>query len=193
MAEHNSFPTDVELVVGVRMGDPRVFELLFRAYYAELCGFAARLTGSRQTAEDLVHDVFMRVWVTRATWEVHTTIRAYLYAAVRNRARDRAAHDAVEQRWAGAFAAIDDAPGTPSRVTAPDDALLQHEIAADIHEALDTLPPRVRQVAILRWMDGLTRTEIAAVLGVSPKTVDNQMAHALTALRHVLQSRLDPE
>ncbi|MEP6494882.1 MAG: sigma-70 family RNA polymerase sigma factor [bacterium] len=82
------------------MGDDVAFESLFRAHYAELCRFAYQYVRSSEAAEDLVQDVFAGLWAARETVTVTTSVRAYLYAAVRNRAINTRRHQVVAAEWA---------------------------------------------------------------------------------------------
>ena len=79
--------TDAEWVAAVRAGEPAAFEALFHAYHAPLCTFAHRYLGARDLAEEIVQEVFLFVWERRETWDVRTSVRSYLFTAVRNAAK----------------------------------------------------------------------------------------------------------
>jgi len=71
-----------DLVPRIRRGDESAFELLYLAHHDELWRFAYAYVRSRDVAEELVQDVFLAVWGTRATWEVNTRVRAWLTSHV---------------------------------------------------------------------------------------------------------------
>ena len=137
-------------------------------------------------AEEVIQDVYLWLWEHRETLEVHGTIRSYLYGAVRNRALALLRHDRLEEQCATEFLAEGASPGEGEEVVPPDVALERAELAAALTRALETLSPRVRQVALLRWRDKLSRAEIATALGVAVPTVNNQLTAAARALRALL-------
>jgi RNA polymerase sigma-70 factor (ECF subfamily) len=175
-----------ELVERVRGGDERAFEALFTAHYAALCDFARSLVvatdGAADVAEDVVQAVFVGVWSRRETWSPAEGVRAYLFAACRNRALDHLRHRQVVARKGPqiAAAARDEAAERQER---PGVALEAEELHAHLSRAVHALPERRRLVVILRWQHQLTNGEIARVLGISEKGVETQFARALAALR----------
>lgn len=181
------------LVARVRAGDPLAFEVIFRRYHRELCTVAERIAGSRAAAEDVVQDVFLRVWSRRAHWCVGVSLRAYLRRATRN-AAFRCGSRAVECRsesLADARTAEyghDERRGTTLTDTGPspqaeaEAAVLAEEVA----RATAALPPRAREVYRLSREVGLSTREIARRLELSPKTVEMHLTRALAALRHAL-------
>ena len=173
----------------IRAGDARAFEALFRLHYHGLCGFAVRYVRERALAEELVQDLFAGLWARRAAWEVRGgggSVRAYLFAAVRNRALNLRARRAVERDWE-ADEAIDDVR-TIHRAPARADELLEAaELHARLDAAIESLPERCRLVMQLRWRDQLSYAEIAEVMGISAKGVENQLSRGLKALRDRLR------
>lgn len=184
-ATHEAYAT---LWARVRQGDEEAFKSLVLALGSPLQGYARRFLPSRDTAEDVVQDVFAHVWEQRQVLVVGGTVRGYLYAAVRNRAlneRKRAQAEATRLAVASAETVRDG--GEQSRAdSAPDAQLYREEVAARVMAALDTLPPRAREVALLRWRDGLGRSEIAAVMGIAVPTVNNQLTLAARIVRNLL-------
>lgn len=157
------------------------FEKLFRAHYAALVTFAARMMGSADAAEDLVQEAFIAVWRRRAELPPDAVSRAYLYKAVRHRALNALRHDRIARESA-------DSTGHPSTVASAEDDLLQSETESLMRAAISRLPERARLMFTLSRDEGLTYAEIAAVTGVSVKTVETQMGRALRALRESLAS-----
>jgi len=87
-----------EIVAAVRHGSAVAFRALFCAHYEVLCRYAYRFVRSRAIAEELVSDVFLRIWMQRARWEVHGSVRAYLFSATRNMAIDHLRRELVERQ-----------------------------------------------------------------------------------------------
>jgi len=190
VSEPAELHSDAEVVRRVRAGDARAVEALFRAHYPGLRDFAAALTRSPETAEEVVQDVFAALWLRRARWEVRGgSVRGYLYGAVRNGAASRGRHRLVERRW---FARLAGDPAEEAREPAPDP--LADAVAGDLSErvrrAIDELPERARVAVTLRWMHGLRTAEIAEAMGISVKGVEIQMTRALKTLRERLPDHL---
>lgn len=184
---------DAELVARIRLGDTAAFEAVFRRYVLPLCAFAYRYVRSREVATEVVHDVLLRIWQHRDRLEIQENLNAYLYRAIRNRAVDVARHEEVGQRWVerAALEAADryeegDTAGSPMGGFGDDmsDAAAN---AAAVEQALDLLPERCRQVFLLRWRDDMSYANIAASMGTSIKTVENQMNRAIRTLRKALR------
>jgi RNA polymerase sigma-70 factor (ECF subfamily) len=188
-AEHDAERDDAELVTRIRAGDQAAFESVFHAYTRQLCAFAFRYVGSREAAAELVQDVFLWIWQQRDRWEVHGAVRSYLYRAVRNRALDFLKHEGVERRWAQEVeAGTRDGMAVGQGPTPPDRALDIKMLAAALEGALADVPERRREIFLLRWKHGMSYAEIGVQLGISPKTVENQLARVL----HYLRGRLAP-
>lgn len=175
-----------DVVAGVRAGDAAAFESLFRAHYAALCGFAERYTRSATLAEELVQDLFADLWARRGEWTPRTSVRGYLFAAVRNRALNLRRRDALERDWADEEA-VAESPTLHRASETADVALEAAELHARLDAALESLPERCRLVMRLRWREQLSYAEIADVMGISTKGVENQLSRGLKALRELLR------
>jgi RNA polymerase sigma-70 factor (ECF subfamily) len=182
---------DNALVARIREGDEAAFESVFHAHYAPLANQALRYVHSREAAEEVVQRVFCRLWETRASWTVRTTIRGYLYVLVRNAAINDARHHRVVARCeADAVRRGGDfRPGLGEAAGRPADGLaLEREVATALHRAIDALPPRTRQAYVLRRDHGLSYAEVAEAMGVTVKNVEKLLGRAQTALREALAS-----
>jgi RNA polymerase sigma-70 factor (ECF subfamily) len=167
----------------VRAGDYDAFTTMFDAYYGALLEFATRLTRAPDVAEDVVQDVFVRVWERRADWRVETSLTAYLRGSVRNGVVRDARWREVRERlapWVEPAGSVADA----------DAALRDAEVDEAVSRAIAGLPGRCRDVYTLRWYDQLTYSEIAHILGISTKTVEAHITAALKILRRKLKDNL---
>ncbi len=152
---------------------------LYQAHYAGLVRTAAVLVGDFATAEDVVQDSLIathRMW-----WQLRDTSRAlpYLRRAVINKSRSVLRHRVVADRHLPA-----PAPELPS---AEESALAVVERSA-VLAALDALPPRQREVVVLRYYADLSEAETAAALGISKGAVKSHTSRAKDCLRAVLGS-----
>jgi RNA polymerase sigma-70 factor (ECF subfamily) len=183
---------DEEAWVGrIRAGDKRAFDALFAAYYARLCEFVAGYVRSDAVAEECVQDVLFRVWAERERWHVRGSVRQYLFGAARNHALNVRKHHRVVERWAIRAEHDRAAQGLGVGPAAPDAGLRAAEIAVAVQSAIARLPARRREVYCLRWRDQLSHAEIAAVLGITVKSVETHLGRALEALRRDLAAWYD--
>jgi RNA polymerase sigma-70 factor, ECF subfamily len=166
--------------------DERTFEAIFRTHYGSLCAFALRYARDHALAEELVQDLFADLWMRRAAWAARAgSERAYLLAAVRNRALNLRKRQAVERDWEESESApeVRELHPRPARA---DQLLETAELEHRVRAALESLPERCRLVMHLRWREQLSYAEIAEVMGISVKGVENQLARGLKALREKL-------
>lgn len=180
-------PAEFEWLAQIRASDPVAFEAMFRAYARRLCGFVYGYVRSRDEAQELVQDLFLWIWEHRHEWEVPGSLKTYLFKSARNRAISLLRHREVELHFQQARAG-DVGPATSSSGAPPADAMIDaRELAGAIEQAVAGLPPRCREVFILKRRQGLSYADIAAILQISPKTVEIHMGRALTTLRKSLE------
>ncbi len=176
---------DGQIVAQIRQGDALAFEGLFRAHAAGLCHFALRYVRDASVAEDLVHDVFCALWEGRAHFNPAGTPAAYLYRAVRNSALNWLKHQRVVSAW--------EARAQQQGGTLDESAAQQMEkgdLEKALEHALARLPQRQQHVYRLARQQELSYAEIAEVLGISAKTVENHMGRALKHLHAALSAFL---
>jgi RNA polymerase sigma-70 factor (ECF subfamily) len=165
--------------------DDKTFEQTFRAYYEPLTAFAFRYVRDAAAAEDLVQDVFGALWTGRATIEITTSVRAYLFAAVRNRALNLRKHDVVVDDWERDESADDVRELHPHPPT-PEAVLDRKLLEARLEAAFQSLPERAATALRLRWRDDLSYAEIADAMKISVKGVEKLLSRGLRALRERL-------
>lgn len=179
--------TQAEVLSRLRAGDMDALDLLYRSYFRPLWKFACVLTRSGETAEELLHDLFLLLWERRTTLDIRGDIGVYLQTAVRNRVYKQTRHAGVVRRAEAAATQADaDIPGMGS-VSHPDAELLATDEARRVAQALATLSDRDRQVLYLRWSDGRTFDDIATILGMSRTRVRVILARCQEKLRPLLE------
>lgn len=181
---------ELEWLARIRNDDAKAFEALFCAYVEPLCAFAYSYVQSQAAAQELVQDLFCRLWERRDSLAAPRNVHAYLYGALRNRAinhlRNRRVEDAFKQhilRRDGERAA---APLPFVPVAEQEEALEAAVLAEAIERAVAEMSVRCREVFTLTREQGLTYAETAAALHISEKTVETHMGRALSFLRRRL-------
>ena len=178
-----------ECLAQLRTGDERAFESLFRGHAAALCAFAFSYIRSRETAEEIVQDLFCWIWEQRFTIEMPHGVRAWLFSAVRNRALNAARNIRVELSIHERLSR--DAHARPP-VVAPDAELSARDLSAAVARVVAAMPTRCREVYTLVREQRLSHADTGRVLGISPKTVEIHMARALAILRAGLGAWMEP-
>ena len=156
---------------------------LFSGSHRALRRYVRRLVGSRETAEDIVQEAFLRTYEHA---DRVRTPRAFLFSAARNLAADSRRHGRVARTDSlGDF----DGSGVVSAGESPEGQALEDERARLLRDAIEHLTPQRRAVFALKVFHGCSYKEIAQRLGLSPKTVENHIARALRETHKYLRQR----
>jgi RNA polymerase sigma-70 factor (ECF subfamily) len=161
----------------IKEGDQQALETLYEKYYTRLCDFAFQYVRSFDLTEEVVSDVFFKVWQKRDTLTLTGNFKAYLYTAVRHQALDLLKK---EQRPLDSLDALP--RETASSEYQPDEELLFKEFKNHIEGLINTLPPRRKLIFKMSRLEGFTYREIADILSISIHTVQNQMVEAVKQL-----------
>jgi RNA polymerase sigma-70 factor (ECF subfamily) len=164
---------------GFKEGNVRAFQEVFEEFFPSLCYFAERLISDREEAEDIVLEVFTRLWQRKEHFETKANIKAFLYISTRNTCLNflkyRERKEASSKEWQ--YLSEADAP------TGYDYELINALVMQTVHEQVKALPPQCREVFKLIYFDNLTSAEVAARLGITTKTVLNQKLKAIRLIR----------
>ncbi|WP_431122761.1 RNA polymerase sigma-70 factor [Flagellimonas flava] len=167
----------------LRKGDNRAFETLFRLYYDKLFHIAKGYLDSYEDAEGVVQNTFLKIWEYRSKLEVSTNLNGYLYAMTKNACLDHLKHQKIKNSY------IDLRQHKKRMIQyqfLKDEAaslLLKNELERKIIQGLDLLPEKCKKVFVKSRMEGLKHHEIAKLMGISKRTVDNHIANALRHMR----------
>lgn len=161
-------------------GGEAAFKLLFEAYYGLVFRKILLVVLRREDAEELTHDLFLNLWQRRDTLIQPDNWEAYLSKAASFKAIDFVRTHQNQKLISPAL------PDTPDQHYAPDSALLAAEMEKRYLRALEYLPPQCRIAFQLSRFEAKSYQEIAGLLGISPKTVENQISKALRLLRRWL-------
>jgi len=158
-------------------GDTDAFRELFCFYCQSLIYFANRYVKDIHISENIVQDVFLKVWSNRSKLDSTLSIKAYLYKAVRNRSLKHLKHLKIENRDSGKLMSL------YTKVRTPEDEWHNIELNRAIHQTINKLPTKCRIIFCMNRFDYLTYAEIAEIQNISVKTVETHMGRALKFLR----------
>ena len=168
-------------ISAISRGDESAFKEFFNYYHPRLYGYALTIIQSHNPSEEVVSDVFMKVWNGRKRLSSIENVNHYMFRAVKNQALNYLEKrkletvdlDQVQDNKIGDF-------------IQPDLSVLNRELADQIQSAIESLPPRSKLIFGLIRIDGMKYKEVAEHLDLSVKTVENQMTIAIKKLREEL-------
>lgn len=182
MPAPSSDPTEALLLTRLRADDEAALRALFHQHYTLLIADVYRIIPDEDTCKDLAQEVFVDLWRKRAELDIHTSLRAYLRRAAINRALN---HLKVQRRMMleGGDQLIHTADTSPRDIARQEE---QESLEQALHAAIQTLPEKCRIVFCLSRFEQLSHREIGEQLGISVKTIENQITKAIKMLREVL-------
>ncbi len=154
------------------------YKTLYEEYYRVLVMYAINFVGRQQVAEDIVQELFVTIWKKQITFLSFTSLRVYLYNAVRNASFDYLKHQNVEKSY------IVSLQESYHEVNESQD-LQEEEIRRLLYWEIDNLPPKMREIFLL-YMEGKKNEEIAKLLNVSLETVKTQKKRAVKQIKSKL-------
>lgn len=169
-----------------QLEDYEAFEKLFHRFYSTLCQHVYRLILCEHKAEEIVSDVFIKIWNNRANLILKSKVKSYLYTAVRNQAIDYLRKQVKERRING-----DITQDHYSEYASPVEMVISGETEAIVEAAIDALPPQGRLIFRMSRDQGLKYREIADMLNISIKTVETHMRRSLIFLRQEVFSKIE--
>jgi RNA polymerase sigma-70 factor, ECF subfamily len=164
------------------------FERIFREHHVSLCNLAYNIVRDTDAAKDIVQDVFVKLWKNRETIEMGEQIKHYLLKATAHTALNhlRYSKRTIRIEKESLLEATLQAPAHPEEAGF-------RELERNVRQAIDRLPPKCKVIYLLSRHEGLKYAQIAEALGLSVKTVENQMGIALQKLRDDLKPFLTIE
>ena len=177
--------SDQQVFLAIQSRQTPAFEMLFKTYYQARCRYATSYLKDPDGAEEIVQAAFIGLWEKRKAITIETSLKSYLYRAIRNTCLNELKHEQVKQK----HLASESLKGETQ--SAPADHLAIHvELEEKIRAAIQTLPEQCRLIFTMSRFEELKYQEIADQLNLSVKTVENQMGKALKIMRIQLKEYL---
>ena len=152
------------------------FEICFKEYYSPLCKYAYSIIPDQDLCEDLVQDIFLKIWDKNP--DINSSLSSYLYRAVKNSCINEMKKKVQQTNLP--IEEVEDPMDTPFNMNRENDL---SAIKLKVSKAIDNLPPRCREVFIMRRNMQMSYDEISTSLNISKKTIENQMNVAIKKLR----------
>ena len=178
MREDISTLSDDELLVLIKQDKLNAFKELYSRYWKKLYSEAYKRLNSKELAEEIVQELFTNLWLQRHARQINSTVGGYLYHAVTNRVIDQYRKELVRNRHHEAMKVVHFEADT-----ATEDAIMLRDLTYAIETEVSHLPDKCREVYELSRKQYKSNKEIALMLGISEKTVENHLTKALKRLR----------
>lgn len=172
---------DKELYLKLKVGDEGAFNALFRKYYSAMCHFANQFLHDRELAEEIVQDMFVKIWEKRTVLNIETSVKQYLFRSIRNHCLNQIQHEKIKKQYANKVLE------SAHQEINTEQYYLEVDLISRIEKSIESLPPKRKEIFRLSREQGLKYKEIADELGISVKTVEAQMGLALKYLRDDLK------
>lgn len=170
------------LIKKMQKDDKSAFSILFTAYFADLVMFSITITRDKNSAEEIVQEVFVSLWEDRNNIEISRSFKSYLLKSVQNRSINWLNHKKI--RHAYAHYVIENIKNYENTT---ESYLLYSELLEKVEKALNLLPQKVSEAFRKNRFEGLTYKEIADIQGVSERTIEVRIGKALRLLRDHLR------
>lgn len=174
----------------IKQGNVKSLAVVFNDYYVPLCIYASHIMHNNEVAQEIVADVFVKLWERKNDIDIIKTLKSYLYRCVFNASQDylRSAQTLKHQQ----LLQINE---QTQEIVAEDDRdfidlLSYEEVEKDVINAIKSLPPNCRRIFLLSRHNNLSYNEIAEKLNISVNTVKTQIGRALNILRKELKNYL---
>ncbi|PPL04225.1 RNA polymerase sigma factor [Parapedobacter indicus] len=172
---------DSQLVLQFKAGNEAAYKALFDRFNKRLLYVAEGIVYDRNLAEDIVQEVFWKLWDRRVHFNEVQSIRAFLYLSVKNACRNHYKHEKVIEKYRAR-------QGEPIEDDVVLSKIIEAEVMESLYHAIEKLPTGCREVVHLRYFEGMSIQEVAEQLNISVNTVKTQKMRALRSLRLQLRT-----
>ena len=165
-------------------GDNDAFSALYTLYSGKCAGFIKALIHDGEVAGDLTQDIFVKIWVRRRFVSKVSSFESYLLKMAKNAVLDFSKHKGVSRRFHEEAVVI-----SKELAGENEDYAEKSEFIEKLNRAISKLPPQRRRVFVMSRFQGLSNPQIADLTGLSIRTVETHITHALKQLRKALDIR----
>jgi len=173
-----------KLITRIALYDDAIaYKELFLLYHSRLVGFSSSIIGSKECAEEIVSDVFLKIWINRKTLTRVANFHLYIYVITKN----LSINCFLKHKREKSFSLDETVVEFQSIYLDPEQRMISAEMLKRVREAIEDLPRKCQLIFKLIKEDGLKYKEVAELLNLSLKTVENQMTIALRKIGQSIQ------
>lgn len=183
---HSENDFDRTCIQGIHEGDEHAFKLLFMKYYSSMSSIAANFVDSNDIGKEVAQEVLLNIWERGKDWQPQGPLKSYLYHSVYKKSLNYIKQDQRRRNAMQRFKFEHEFQNISGYNETDTDDLVQQ-----IWKAVNKLPKQRYIIFTLQKKYGLTYREVAEIMEISTKTVENQMGKALKFLREELKSIKD--
>ena len=173
-----------DFIESFREGKRTGLQFLYKTFYGPMCYFLEKMDLDKSIIEEIVQDVFFKLWERRLDFDYFESVRGFLYTSCRNAALNRIQQQTRSRQQADKYTAQVDLIDLPIS-----HQIVYMETLREVHEAIETLPEQCRHVMFKLVVEDLSPQEVAVSLGITTSTVYNQKKRGIELLR----KRLKPD
>jgi len=177
------FKNNFFLAEQMKLGNSKAYDFLMDSFYQKLCGYAYTLSHNHSAAEDIVQNVFVKIWTNKKNINPLFSIKSYLYKSVYNEFIN-------EYRKNQPMVFLDIKYIESVNLVLENTNENLDEFLKLVDKEINELPPKCKQIFLLNKKEGLTHIEISDYLDVSVKTIEGHMTRAFKILRKKLNSKM---
>lgn len=178
-----SLHSDLSLVVSLKHGDKKAFEAIFNKYKSKLYFYALGYLQSKEEAEEVVQNAFVSLWEYRQMLNELLSIKNFLYKCVINHIYNHLKHEAVHKKFLTYTLSVHDEADDQL-----EEDVLFNDLQRNLTSLIEYLPPQQQIIFKMSRIEGLPHSEIAQKLGLSIRSVENQVYRALKFLKENLKA-----
>lgn len=185
MPQENVY-TEGELLLMISSGDEKAFRQIYELHWNRIYTMALQYLKSPVAAQDMVQEIFLKVWINRNELPALNSFGAWLHILARNFLITALRKKTTKYIWS-----VEDSGNVPDPIPTAEEQLAIKEIAGLIRKAIEQLPAQQQKIYLMSREQGLKLTEVAAELDLSHNTVREHMSKALKNIRIYLMRHLE--
>lgn len=175
-----------DLLVLLRKGDMLAFDTIYERYCKRLYGFVLRYIKQEADAEEIVQEVFIKIWEARSRIDVYSSFESFIFTIAYNTTISLLRKRVNEKKYLEHLGSLQQFDNGNEII----DEIQFNELNEKVQSLLNELSPRQKEIFLLSREEGLTHDEIAKRLNISKNTVKNHMVTALLFLKSNIDSKL---